>query len=110
MVNTNARAVLSNGNLNSTTGVTVNNGGALELQNNITVNATALTLNGTGIASGGAKNGAGSIEQMESGLTKRFWGYLVVVLLFTLGNSTDAFLLLRANQLGVPIALAPMAL
>jgi MFS family permease len=31
-----------------------------------------------------------------------------VVLLFTLGNSTDAFLLLRANQLGVPIALAPI--
>ena len=31
-----------------------------------------------------------------------------VVLLFTLGNSTDAFLLLRANQLGVPIAFAPI--
>lgn len=41
-------------------------------------------------------------------LPRRFWGYLVVVLLFTLGNSTDAFLLLRAHQLGVPIALAPI--
>jgi MFS family permease len=41
-------------------------------------------------------------------LGRRFWAYLVVVLLFTLGNSTDAFLLLRANQLGVPIALAPI--
>jgi len=41
-------------------------------------------------------------------LSRRFWGYLVVVLLFTLGNSTDAFLLLRAHQLGVPIALAPI--
>ena len=41
-------------------------------------------------------------------LSGRFWGYLVVVLLFTLGNSTDAFLLLRANQLGVPLALAPI--
>jgi MFS family permease len=41
-------------------------------------------------------------------LTRRFWAYLVVVLLFTLGNSTDAFLLLRANQLGVPIAMAPI--
>jgi len=30
------------------------------------------------------------------------------VLLFTLGNSTDAFLLLRANQLGVAVALAPI--
>jgi MFS family permease len=38
----------------------------------------------------------------------RFWAYLVVVLIFTLGNSTDAFLLLRANQLGVPVALAPI--
>ena len=41
-------------------------------------------------------------------LSRRFWGYLVVVLLFTLGNSTDAFLLLRAHQLGVPIVLAPI--
>ena len=41
-------------------------------------------------------------------LGRRFWAYLVVVLLFTLGNTTDAFLLLRANQLGVPIALAPI--
>jgi len=41
-------------------------------------------------------------------LGRRFWAYLVVVLLFTLGNSTDAFLLLRASQLGVPVALAPI--
>ena len=41
-------------------------------------------------------------------MSKSFWAYLGVVLLFTLGNSTDAFLLLRANQLGVPIALAPI--
>ena len=54
------------------------------------------------------KKDAGSIDQMAGGLTKRFWAYLVVVLLFTLGNSTDAFLLLRANQLGVPIAMAPI--
>jgi MFS family permease len=38
----------------------------------------------------------------------RFWAYLGVVFLFTLGNSTDAFLLLRANQLGVAVALAPI--
>lgn len=44
----------------------------------------------------------------SSRLGGRFWTYLVVVLLFTLGNSTDAFLLLRANQLGVPVALAPI--
>lgn len=37
-----------------------------------------------------------------------FWRVLAVVFLFTLGNSTDAFLLLRAAELGVPIALAPV--
>lgn len=53
----------------------------------------------------GAKPGeAGGSGNLGSG----FWAYLVVVLLFTLGNSTDAFLLLRANQLGVPVALAPI--
>ena len=52
-----------------------------------------------------ADKGAGT---PGGGLTRRFWAYLVVVLLFTLGNSTDAFLLLRANQLGVPIAMAPI--
>lgn len=41
-------------------------------------------------------------------LPKRFWVYLGVVFTFTLGNSTDAFLLLRAAQLGVPVALAPV--
>lgn len=41
-------------------------------------------------------------------LGKRFWAYLGVVFLFTLGNSTDAFLLLRANQLGVAVVMAPI--
>jgi len=44
----------------------------------------------------------------KSSLGGRFWAYLTVVLLFTLGNSTDAFLLLRANQLGVAVVLAPI--
>jgi MFS family permease len=56
----------------------------------------------------GEKAVEGSIAAMGGGLTKRFWAYLAVVLLFTLGNSTDAFLLLRANQLGVPVAMAPI--
>ena len=38
----------------------------------------------------------------------RFWAVLGVITLFTLGNSTDAFLLLRAAQLGVPVAVAPI--
>lgn len=60
------------------------------------------------------RTAAGAAAAAESGadgpvrLSRRFWGFLVVVLLFTLGNSTDAFLLLRAHQLGVPIAMAPI--
>jgi MFS family permease len=41
-------------------------------------------------------------------LGARFWRVLTVIFVFTLGNSTDAFLLLRASQLGVPVALAPI--
>ncbi len=41
--------------------------------------------------------------QMPAGFRK----YLAIVLAFTLGNSADAFLLLRAQQLGVPITLLP---
>ncbi len=37
-----------------------------------------------------------------------FWSTLAVILLFTLANSTDAFLLLRATELGVPVTLAPI--
>ncbi|MDH4162088.1 MAG: MFS transporter [Nitrospirota bacterium] len=36
-----------------------------------------------------------------------FRKYLLILLLFTLGNSTDAFLLVRAQSLGVPVALLP---
>jgi MFS family permease len=43
-----------------------------------------------------------------SRLGGRFFAYLGILLLFTLGNSTDAFLLLRANELGVGAALLPI--
>ncbi len=41
-------------------------------------------------------------------LDPTFRRYLGVVLLFTLGNASDAFLLLRAEALGVPVALIPL--
>ena len=41
-------------------------------------------------------------------LGPRFFAYLAVLLLFTLGNSSDAFLLLRATELGVGAALLPV--
>jgi len=34
--------------------------------------------------------------------------FTLILLLFTLGNSSDVFLLLKAQQLGVPVALIPM--
>ena len=37
-----------------------------------------------------------------------FPGYLAVLLLFTLGNASDAFLILRAQDLGVPVAALPL--
>jgi MFS family permease len=41
-------------------------------------------------------------------LPRRFWAFLAILLVFTLGNSTDAFLLLRASDLGVPASLVPI--
>ncbi len=40
-------------------------------------------------------------------ITPGFRKYLGIIFVFTLGNSTDAFLLLRAQQLGVPLTLLP---
>ena len=44
----------------------------------------------------------------RSGLDRKFWSYLAVLMLFTLGNSTDALLILRATDLGVSVALIPV--
>jgi MFS family permease len=41
-------------------------------------------------------------------LGSAFRRYLVVLAVFTLGNSSDAFLLLRAQETGLPLALVPM--
>lgn len=40
--------------------------------------------------------------------SKNFKVYLVILVLFTLGNSSDAFLLLRAKNLGIAVALLPI--
>lgn len=51
---------------------------------------------------------AGAPILTGASLGRPFWMFLGSVLLFTLGNSTDAFLILRANQLGVSVALVPI--
>ena len=55
-----------------------------------------------------AKSASSKKSELRGGMGARFWAFLVVIFIFTLGNSTDAFLLLRARQLGVPVALAPI--
>jgi MFS family permease len=52
--------------------------------------------------------GAGTAHGSTPAMPRRFWAVLGVLLVFTLGNSSDAFLLLRAQQLGVPIAMLPL--
>lgn len=42
------------------------------------------------------------------GLSQDFKKYLCVIALFTLGNSSDMFLLLRAKELGVPLEQIPL--
>lgn len=42
------------------------------------------------------------------GLPKTFRNFLIVIFVFTLGNATDAFLLLRAAELGVAAPLIPL--
>ncbi len=49
-----------------------------------------------------------AVPSLDASLGRAFWTFLASVLLFTLGNSTDAFLILRANQLGVSVALVPI--
>jgi len=41
-------------------------------------------------------------------LDRRFILYLIILIIFTLGNSTDAFLLLRASEYGIGITIIPL--
>ncbi|WP_199339232.1 MFS transporter [Nostoc paludosum] len=43
-------------------------------------------------------------------LSREYWILVVVALLFNLGNSSDAFLLLRASQVGITAAFVPLTL
>jgi MFS family permease len=56
-----------------------------------------------------AKNG--SVTPIRLSLKEfdgNFKRFLIVIALFTLSNSTDAFLLLRAEQAGIPVAVLPL--
>ncbi len=60
------------------------------------------------LAVGAATAANGQPPTSNAPLGAPFWRYLAVLVLFTLGNSTDAFLLLRASQLGVSAATIPL--
>ncbi len=49
-----------------------------------------------------------SIPTVQKSLPKSLRGYFAILLLFSLGNASDAFLLLRAKDLGVPIMALPL--
>jgi MFS family permease len=54
-----------------------------------------------------AQSATFSFRSAWAEMTTGFRKYLGIILVFALGNSTDAFLLLRAQQLGVPVTLLP---
>ena len=61
-----------------------------------------------GVDEHAAASGDGFVRSIRAGYRGPLGGFLVVLVVFTLGNATDAFLLLRAQDLGVPLALIPL--
>jgi MFS family permease len=59
-------------------------------------------------APGGAGTAVAGRGMRGAALGGRFWAFLAVVFVFTLGNSSDAFLLLQASRMGVAAALVPI--
>lgn len=69
----------------------------------------ALMADGAAVPSGaGASAGAAPGATDAEPLGRPFWRYLLVIFVFTLGASSDAFLLLRVSELGVSTALIPI--
>jgi MFS family permease len=55
-----------------------------------------------------ATTGRGSVGFTLRPFDRRFRRYLLALIIFTLGNSSDAFLLVRAGELGVAVWLLPI--
>jgi MFS family permease len=55
-----------------------------------------------------AQNAATAPVAASSGLPGSFYFVLLAVTLFSLGNSSDMFLVMRAQNVGIPVALAPL--
>jgi MFS family permease len=71
----------------------------------ISVLLIVLKVRETATTADGKKGDVGFLRFLPAG---RLRTYLLILLIFTLGNSSDAFLLLRAGQLGVTMARIPL--
>ena len=58
-------------------------------------------------ARGGKKNGGFQFRFAQ--LPKRFYWFLAIIFVFTMGNSTDALLLVKASETGIKVAYVPFA-
>ena len=76
--------------------------------------AGAATLAGSsaavpGPATGAAPSSHAPARVQSPALSRPFRLYLVAAVLFALANSSDAFLILRAREMGLPLLMAPLA-
>lgn len=56
-----------------------------------------------------AKHGSELFTKFHfSDFPKRFYLFLVIIFIFTLGNSTDALLMVKANDVGIKVAFIPL--
>ncbi len=72
------------------------------------VSLLVLGLGVTEVTPGARPEGETPAAPPRAAFPRPFRRYLAVVVLFTLGNSSDAFLLLRAQQLGVAVVELPL--
>lgn len=72
--------------------------------------ALSLVVLMVGVRERAVQRGAAATTAADTGsrLGGAFWKYLAILLLFSLGNASDAFLLLRASALGVTAAHIPL--
>ena len=60
------------------------------------------------LGTGDPKTGKKAAASESNGLPGSFYFVLVAVTLFSLGNSSDMFLVMRAQNVGIPVRLAPL--
>jgi MFS family permease len=70
---------------------------------------TLVVLRGVREAPGHDPTRAAAVVAEREALPPVFWGAIVVWVLFSLGNSSDAFLVLRAHQLGLGVVVVVLA-